>query len=522
LQLQGKELPQIICLSKIGKENKIRLKRAVLRYLKHQPDQNLYLKFENEFLLNTKEITGIEIPLENNYITLPEDVHKHLQIEKNTYICFIQRPEAVAIKKFEVIRNNVIQPHIFDQESMYVNKRYFDTYPEPDKLLSDLLSKNKEFELNYDYRKIWLYDESFTGWKARKILDISRDDEEEIRGKLIQERLASQKENGSWGRYLTTTTRKLLELADLGMNRNYPQIAKAIAWLLNKPESPYNPGMFFATDETLDEQIKIIEIRKNQIKGAKPRFRKIISPERKITEEADVLYSNPCGPRLMWPNAFVLETLLAYGYETHERIQRMMNTILLGRDWCECVFQHGTSGFKKLTTKSEADIVKYEKNAREEFILGGIPKTNYLYSKESLRFQKRYEWFTGKDFNQYEVTLRQIIHGCEMITTQAIHRVKDELMRRFAEAHLWRFATLINNTNNEPILMKHNLKNSLSPYSLLKLFGNYDAIPSKIGILLSLPWIKKNQNEDGSWGDESTKESASLAVLSALKKIKLI
>ncbi|MHA1356039.1 MAG: hypothetical protein ACTSR1_12785, partial [Candidatus Heimdallarchaeota archaeon] len=323
MHLRGKDLPQIICLAKVGKDNKLQVKSAVFKYLNQQPEEKLYLKFENEFLINTKEITGVEIPLINNrFIILPESVLKHLELELNSYICFIQRPNAVAIKKFIVEEKRAGAPNLYDQEGQYVNNRIIETFPNPEILLEKLQTKYRDFKLKYDHLKVWLYDETYTGWKARAILDISRDDEEDIRNSLIQEKLAEQNPNGSWGDNIIVTARILKELADFGMNRNYPQIAKAITWLLTKTESEYNPGMFFITDEALKEQLEVITIREDKTKEAKPRFRKFVSTERKIMEQADELYDNPCGPRLLWPNAFVLETLLAYGYETHERIQR--------------------------------------------------------------------------------------------------------------------------------------------------------------------------------------------------------
>jgi hypothetical protein len=63
------------------------------------------------------------------------------------------------------------------------------------------------------------------------------------------------------------------------------------------------------------------------------------------------------------------------------------------------------------------------------------------------------------------------------------------------------------------------IKYSLSPYTFLSVFSKYDSTAAKLGILLSLPWLVKNQNEDGTWGDDSVKESATLAVIQALKSI---
>jgi len=523
LHIRGKDLPQIICLAKVGKDNKLQVKSAVFKYLNQQPEEKLYLKFENEFLINTKEITGVEIPLINNrFIILPEDVLTHLDLELNSYICFIQRPDAVAIKKFVVEERRANAPCLYDQESLYMNKRVIETFPNPEIVLEKLQTKYRDFKLKYDHLKTWLYDESYTGWKAREILEISRDDEDDIRNELIQKKLAEQNGNGSWGDNIVVTARTLKELADFGMNRNYPQIAKAITWLMNRPESEYNPGMFFITDEAVAEQLKTIEIRENKVKGAKPRFRKFVSSERSIMEQADELYNNPCGPRLLWPNAFILETLLAYGYETHERIQRMMRTLLLGHSWCECGFQHGIKGIRNLEPKTIDDIAKFEKQVKTEFLLGGIKSTKYLYSKKSIRVQKRIEKLINEDLDVFAIDIRHEIQGCEMITTQALNEVKDEMMKRYAEAHLWRFATLLNDLDENPIRMKHNKKYSTSPYTLLKLFGSYNTIPARIGTFISLPWILKSQNSDGSWGKENQRANASLAVLSALKKTKLI
>jgi hypothetical protein len=53
-------------------------------------------------------------------------------------------------------------------------------------------------------------------------------------------------------------------------------------------------------------------------------------------------------------------------------------------------------------------------------------------------------------------------------------------------------------------------------------FSPNTSTAAKLGILLSLPWLIKNQNEDGTWGNDSIKESATLAVIQALKSIEYI
>ena len=123
MRLRGKDLPQIICIAKVGKDNKLQVKSAVFKYLNQHPGEKLYLKFENEFLINTKEITGVEIPLINNrFIVLPDDVLKHLDVELNSYVCYIQRDDAVAIKKFVVEEKRATEPSLYDEEKQYMNK----------------------------------------------------------------------------------------------------------------------------------------------------------------------------------------------------------------------------------------------------------------------------------------------------------------------------------------------------------------------------------------------------------------
>ena len=44
--------------------------------------------------------------------------------------------------------------------------------------------------------------------------------------------------------------------------------------------------------------------------------------------KGDRMVKLACGPRLMWPNSLILESLLKLGYEAHERIQRALPWII--------------------------------------------------------------------------------------------------------------------------------------------------------------------------------------------------
>lgn len=55
----------------------------------------------------------------------------------------------------------------------------------------------------------------------------------------------------------------------------------------------------------------------------------------------------------------------------------------------------------------------------------------------------------------------------------------------------------------------------------LRIFARYNHPVSKVAILRSVSWIINNQNEDGSWGDETNKDVSTAAVIRALKSVNL-
>ena len=54
------------------------------------------------------------------------------------------------------------------------------------------------------------------------------------------------------------------------------------------------------------------------------------------------------------------------------------------------------------------------------------------------------------------------------------------------------------------------------------MLSGYDTPVARVAIMRSVPWILQNQNEDGSWGAEPDRESATIAVVRALKRVGLI
>ncbi|MHA1211114.1 MAG: hypothetical protein ACTSSH_01520, partial [Candidatus Heimdallarchaeota archaeon] len=165
------------------------------------------------------------------------------------------------------------------------------------------------------------------------------------------------------------------------------------------------------------------------------------------------------------------------------------------------------------------EIERFENQTKFEFLHGGIPNLKYLTSWGSRNRLTRLHEKQTAEGTEYSISMPAQVEGCELITTNALSNAKDEKMSRSAEAHLWRFAILLYNSYNNPVAMQALTKMSLTPYFFLKVFAKYNSLPARLGIAFSLPWIIENQNEDGSWGTKPYQESATLAVINALKKI---
>ncbi|NHJ32520.1 MAG: hypothetical protein FK732_06640, partial [Asgard group archaeon] len=352
-------LPQILGFTTISSEGKFKLKKTVLNYFGFDNLQVLYLDTKNELLLTTNKIGERLSVLPNNWLILPENARENLQLNGKTNLCFIQRQSGVAIKKYKMTVKKSKRPRIVDIESKFIVTRRVETFGDAAELLNELVTSQVNYKLKFELANYWKGKKSLSAWKARQLLDTEEETDEDLLRALIQERLSYQLDNGSWNNLATTTAKNLKELAQLGMNSNYPQIQKAIKWLLERPQSPHNPGMFFLTDELVAEQQAIIQRRKEQTVGPKERFRKRPKSELKIINVVDQLYDNACGPRIMWPNAVVLETLLEFGYEFNDRVQTIIDTLTFG-GWCECAYQHGPRRRKRTDPLSIKEIEKFE------------------------------------------------------------------------------------------------------------------------------------------------------------------
>ena len=517
-----KGIPQIIDIVSISQDGKLNLKKNVMAHLGVKKAERLFLDIQNEILLSATEGTGEEISVSaGNKLRLPEEVLDRLEMDGDSLVGLVQRENAVAVKKVEVVEEDGERATVLDLETTYKITRKAITNPMPEELLPQLEDRYKDLHLNHDVRSFLKGRETVEAWQAREMLGMSEVSDEELRQELIRERLEKQEVDGSWGDSVTVTARKLRELAELGMTREDDEIQGAVKWLMDRPQSRHNPGMWFLADGLVEEQEEVVRRRMQQTRGTRARFRKRPMSEIKMVKAGDGLIRSACGPRIMWPNALVLEVLLALGYEGHERVQICMRTLML-QEWCECGYQHGLSDFKRKEPYSVKQIENIEILCIAQYRYGGLGRKEL---KEDLTYtagteRPRVTHIHREESDEYALSGWNSPQNCEWMTTRALSLVTNRDARRVAEAHLWRFAGLQNTPDGR--FSSPTGERWFSQAGYLQVFSGYDTPVAKVAILRSVPWILENQNEDGSWGEETERENATLAVIKSLKRIGMI
>ncbi|UCH42825.1 MAG: hypothetical protein JSW16_08480 [Dehalococcoidales bacterium] len=515
-------IPQIIAIVSISRDGKLNLKKAVMKHLGIQKVERLFLDKQNEILISAVEGNGEELPaLAGNKLRLPEEILNKLDLSSNSMVGFIQREHAVAIKKVDIIEEEGERTGLFDIETPNKITRKAMTTPMPEQLLPRLEEQYKDLKLNYNVRSFLRGRQTVEAWQARKVLGILEASDEGLRVELISERLEKQDEDGSWAKSVTVTARNLREIAALGMTGEDEEIKRAVQWLLDRPQSRHNPGMWFLTDELVEEQQDIVRRRIQQTRGNRPRFRKRPASEIKMVKAGDDLIRNSCGPRIMWPNALVLEALLSLGYEDSERVQVCIRTLMV-REWCECGYSHGFSDSRRKEPYSTEEIENIEKACIVQYRYGGLRGLKELRENRAYAGTQRprVARIHRDETDEYALLGWTSTQNCEWMTTRALSLVKNSDARRVAEAHLWRFTGLQNTPDGK--FSSPFGERWFSKAGYLEIIAGYDMPVAKVAIFRSIPWILENQNEDGSWGEEPERESATLAVIKALRNVKLI
>ncbi|HEY94184.1 MAG TPA: hypothetical protein G4O15_04540 [Dehalococcoidia bacterium] len=520
----SQDIPQIIVIQKISGNWFVTLNKLVLQHLGENQANRIFIEAGDEILISLREDSGIAIPVhKGNRIQLPETIVNALSLRSNSLIGFVQRDRAVAVKKVEIVEEEGERSKALDIETPYKVIRKVITNPMPEELIPRLEKQCKDLSLDYDVIGYLKGRQTLEAWQSRKILTLSEPSDEELRNDLIKDRLDKQEENGSWEGDVILTARNLRELTELGLTREDDKVKKAATWLLDRPQSPHNPGMWFLNDRLVEEQIEIVGRRQKQTHGSRDRFRKRPVLEIKAVKAGYDLLRDVCGSRIMWPNAQVLEALLMLEYEDNERVQTAINSLTRGR-WCECAYQHGFTPKTELTAKGPPVIEDLERVCMTQYKYGGINDLEIL--KENVNYKPgmlipRKKAISKKDHIEYTLALDELnVSGCETMTVKALGCINNARARRMAEAHLWRFAGLQHGTDGE--FASGITLNYLAETEFLEIFSCYDTAIARVVLLRSIPWIRKHQNEDGSWGEGKEKERATLAVIKTLNKLNLI
>jgi hypothetical protein len=509
-------IPQVLAIVPVTGKGRVSLKKVVRDYL-DPAGGTLYLRIDREVVLTPQESTGsMQAEVAGSRLDLPVEVIARLDVARGSLLAMIQRQHAVALKRLEIAQAQGDSAQVVDVESAYQVTRTAHTNPLPETLLPRLRAQHSELALQFDVRDYLRQRQTLAAWQARQLLGMAQSGDDPLRDKLVQERLAAQNKDGSWQGDIVLTARHMRELAALGMTREDEQIRQAAVWLMDRPQSAHNPGMFFATDLLVEEQADIVAQR---AQGKGGRFRQIKTSEKKRVMSGDGMIVAPCGPRIMWPNALVIEALLRLGYESHDRVQTALRTMGSGHDWCECGYQHGLSSWRNAKPYTADEIAAFEQGCIAQYRYGGFRSADALqeadlaHRSHSLRIAHEH----SIQSDEYRLRMPDHIQGCEFITTRAMSRVTDPRLRQFAEAHLWRFAGI--QRGPDGVFPQERYGTGFGQIGILQAMARYDCIASKVVVMRALPWIVTDQNEDGSWGEEPRKDVSTLSVLEALLRL---
>jgi hypothetical protein len=273
--------------------------------------------------------------------------------------------------------------------------------------------------------------------------------------------------------------------------------------------------MWFGSDALVDEQAQVVRQRRA---GKGGRFRVIRVSEQKQVIAGDDLIQKPCGPRIMWPNGLVIDAMLRLGYETHERVQGALKTMSM-HDWCECGYQHGLSDWRRQDALTEQELAAFEQVCIDQYRCGGLHGKSALAEADLAHQtnQIRIACQRSAQDKLYPLQLPNHIQGCEFVTTRSLSWVKDPFVRRFAQAHLWRFAGIQHGPDG--LFPEERYGTGFGQIGVLEAVARYDHPASKVIVMRALPWIVKEQHEDGSWGEGSRREITTLAVVDALLSV---
>jgi hypothetical protein len=193
---------------------------------------------------------------------------------------------------------------------------------------------------------------------------------------------------------------------------------------------------------------------------------------------------------------------------------------LSSQDWCECGYQNGSGagvGRKPLT---DDELTAFETSCITQYLYGGlrdiqeIKQADMAHRNFAMRLAEVTPDESTNNEKHYILGMANHIQGCEFITTRSLSQVRDPKARRFAEAHLWRFAS--RQYADDGVFPSEKYGTGFQQAGILQAIARYDHPVAKVMVLRALPWIVQNQNADGSWGAGARKDAETFAVVYAL------
>lgn len=514
---KAEEIPQVLAITRCSAAGKLPLKANVRKALGSGP---FYLQTKGEVVLTTTATAGSSpATLEKTRAVLPPEVMKSLGLAGSCQVALVERKNGVAIKRFELAEREGKEASAYDIETRLKVTRVAETNPSPEAALERLTEAAQKLCLKHDPRAFLDGRDTFDGWRTRRIMGWSEAADKSLRGRLVRERLDAQCEDGSWEGETVLTARMLRELAELQVKRNTPGVVAGVKWLLGRRETDLEPGFFLLSDDIVAEMERIHKIRRE---GGKERFRKGHSQfprdELELAIKGDDLVRMPCGPRVTWPNGYVLEAMIALGHEKHPRVARAIGTLMHG-GWCECGHQGGRG--RDTSLRSMASITEREQRARAEFRLAGVPDLDELGKMDmsktwGLRMPRIGSRQEGKR-TVYPLAMPSDFSPCCLIPMRAMARARCPRTRRYPEASLW------------DLVIKQDARPGRGPgwdrffcghAGMLQIFAAFDHLAATIGIMRWIPWIVGAQTPDGSWGDEQRRDAVTYAVVSAVNRVR--
>ncbi|MHC4203905.1 MAG: hypothetical protein ACYSTT_04595 [Planctomycetota bacterium] len=512
-------VPQLVSITSIKAEGELTLRKAVRQYLGLDGQQKLYLEIAHEIVLSAKVDRGIPIEIDSkNRICLSDEVLNILGIKRKTQVGLVERGNAVAIKSFKIVEEQADRARFIDIETDHNIVRKVETNPAVEQFIPLLVERYKNTKLKYDVCTFLKERKNLHAWLARRILGSTEQSDKKLRQSLIENRLNRQHENGSWENHVPVTARNLRELAGLGLTRKDNRILKAIDWLINRPQSKYNPGIWFATNELIREQAQVIKRRKqHKGKGSRERFNQRKAKEANLVCAGEPLALDPCGARISWPTALVMEALLKLDCENLKRVQTALQTLMINPNWCDNSYQHGLSEWKRTKPPPMEAIETFRKYSKLVFKYGGLCDLKELSRADMCHqpfYMRRVAQFSSRNGREYPLKMPDADMGCRIMMIRALSKVKNRTLKKILEIYLWNYAGL---QNNEDGSFNTNPERTFTDLQLvlLQLFSKYEHPVAKLVILRALPWIINNQNKDGSWGKEHYKDVATLAVVNS-------